>query len=111
MTIPHDEDISDKFIDGTIVGVKCLQIPGFRHNQEHVDVLVRLGFKPTDSVYEITIRHNGGSKKHVTNILDLYPIAQHYDKHCPSKLNGCDIKFTISDGSIYNGFIDKISPR
>lgn len=107
----QETELSDKLvIKGVIVRIKNIQQPGFVHNQDHVDDLVRFGFKPTDAVYQLTLKFNGGSKQHYATVEQLFEVAKPYDVDCPRRLVGKEVNVEINGKSIYAGFVEKIEP-
>jgi hypothetical protein len=93
-----------------IVNINNVQQPGFNFNQENVDILVRLGFKPTDSVYELTVEFEHGLKRNYWMKLDpdLYSFAQVYQNiNSPEDIIGeyvlCEMKGSVFSSNPIQG--------
>lgn len=94
---------------GKIVEMKRIQSPGFSYNRQYLDYLVRWGFKPTDTVYDVVVEFSAGKKVIPMRIEQLMNVAKAYNVNRPRKLVGNEVECDI-DGTLSAGFITAINP-
>ena len=110
-----EERFSKESIEGVIAGVTVIQQGSFKYNPEHAAWQVRLGFKPTDNVYQVHIETDGGNRNKWIELQNLYQIGYNILGNKLSDLNdikGLLVRLYFPKGeNLYTGSDFLIKPR